>query len=101
MKLLHITFRFEFADAIQRILERHDIDRFVRWPMIEGEDRDGRAYGTKVYPGSVTVVNAQVPDDRVDAVLDDLQDFRAEREAHHHLEALVLPVERRLSDHLE
>ena len=98
MKLVQITFRFEFADAVERILARHDINRFVRWPMIEGEDSDGRAYGTKVYPGSITVINARVPEERVDDLMDDLQEFRMEREAHRHLDAVVLPVERRLAD---
>jgi hypothetical protein len=62
--------------------------------MIEGRDRDGKHYGSQVYPGSVVVVQAQVPAVRVDALLDDLRRFRDAKPAHAHLCALVLPVER-------
>ena len=101
MKLIQISFRFEFSDVIERILDRHEIRDFVRWPMIDGRDCDGKAYGTKVYPGSVTVVNAQVQDEKVDDLMDDLESFRRERKAHRHLQALVLNIEHRLEDECE
>jgi hypothetical protein len=96
MKLLHLTFKFEFWDQIERLLDRHDIGGFVRHAMVAGKDRDGKHYGTKVFPGASTVVQAQVPDDKVDRIMEDLSAFREEKEAHKHLEALILDVERRL-----
>jgi hypothetical protein len=44
----------------------------------------------------VTVVQAQVDSSQLEPLLRDLAAFRDERPAHAHLEALVLPVERRL-----
>ena len=96
MKLLHLTFHFEYADAIDLILERNEIVDYARYSMIEGKDCDGKHFGTQVFPGNVTVIQAQVPDERVDALLGDLEAFRNEKAAHHHLQALILPVERLL-----
>ena len=98
MKLLHVSFHFEYAEIIEQILDRHGVDDYTRYSMIEGKDRDGKHFGTQAFPGSVTVIQAQVPDDRekVDALFRDLQAFREEKDAHRHLQVLLLPVERRL-----
>ncbi len=96
MKLLHISFRFEYLEMIERILDRHELTDFVRYPMIHGRDSDGKHYGSQVFPGNMIVVQAQVPPERIDALLGDLQIFREEKPAHRHLQALVLPVEQRL-----
>ncbi|MFP3982978.1 MAG: PG0541 family transporter-associated protein [Desulfurivibrionaceae bacterium] len=96
MKFLHITFHFEYAEEIEQILDRHEIENYVRYPMQEGRDRDGKKFGTKVFPGSTTVVQAQVPDDGLEGILRDLEAFREKKTAHHHLEALVLPIEQKL-----
>ena len=97
MKLLHLSFRFEFTDRIEVLLDRHNVRHFVRYPMVEGKDRDGKHFGGKVFPGSVSVVQAQVEDEKVEGLLEDLRSFREEKKAHRHVEALILPVERRLS----
>ena len=96
MKLLHLTFHFEYADAIERIFDRHEVRDATRYPMVEGRDRDGKHYGSQVYPGNFTVVHAQLPEEKIDAMFEELRAFRDEKRAHHHLEALILPVERRL-----
>ena len=93
MKLLHLTHRFEFTDRIDDLLQQHDIVRFVRYPMVQGRDRDGRHNGTKVFPGSLTVVQAHVPDDRAEALAEALRKFREQKEAHRHVEGLFLVVE--------
>jgi hypothetical protein len=94
MKFLHLTFHFEFADAIERILEKNAIRNFVRHAMVAGKDIDGRHDGTKVFPGHVTVVQARVPEEKLDAVLEDLETFKKDKKAHGHLEAMIIPVER-------
>jgi len=96
MKLLHLSFHFEYAEFIEPILDRHDIKDYARYSMVEGKDRNGKHFGTQVFPGNVTVIQGEVPDEKVDALFRDLLAFREEKEAHHHLEALILPVERRL-----
>ncbi len=94
MKLLQIIFRFEFSDAIETILDNHDITNFTRYSRTEGKDIDGKHYNTQVYPGSVTIVQAQVKDAQVDALLEELGKWRDASGAHKHLQALVLPVEK-------
>lgn len=96
MKLLHLTFRHEFSDAVERILDRHEITDYVRHPMIQGRDRDGKHAGSKVHPGNITLVQALVEDDRVSNLLETLKGFQEEKPSHAHLRAAVVPVEERL-----
>ncbi len=96
MKLVAITFHFEYTEAIEDILDRHGIADYVRFRMMEGKDAEGKHFGSQVFPGNSSVVHAQVPEDTLDAVLDELRRFRDAKPAHRHLQALVLPIERRL-----
>jgi hypothetical protein len=96
MKFLHITYHFEFSDRIEALLERHAIPNFVRYPMVQGKDSDGKHYGTKVYPGKAEVVQAQVPEEALDGLLHDLKQFKQAETSHRHLTVLVWPVENML-----
>lgn len=96
MKLMHITVHFEYSDAIEAILDHHEIRDYARYSMREGKDRDGKHYGSQVFPGNTTIFQAQVPEEKVDGIFADLKKFRESKPAHRHLEALLLPVERRL-----
>ncbi len=96
MKLLMITCHFEFGQQIVEILDRHELRDYAQFSMIEGRDHHGKHFGSQVFPGNLTALHAQVPEETVDALLDDLKEFRQRREAHRHVQALVLPVERRL-----
>jgi hypothetical protein len=96
MKLLHATFHFEYGDDIEQILDRHGIRDYVRYPMMEGKDFEGKHYGSQVFPGSTSVVQALVEDERTDQVLEDLRRFKEAKASHKHLQAVVLPVERSL-----
>ena len=96
MKFLHITFHFEYSEDIEAILDKHGILDFIRIPMVEAKDRDGKHYGNQVYPGNSSVVQAQVAEEALEDLLADLKTFKEEKESHRHLQALVLPVERRL-----
>ncbi len=96
MKLVAIAFHFEYTQAIEGILDRHGLADYVRFPMIEGKDIEGKHFGSQVFPGNSSVVHAQVPEERLDALFAELARFRDAKPAHRHLQALVLPIERRL-----
>lgn len=93
MKLLHVTVQFQYAEMIEAILDRHEVESYVRYPTVYGRDCDGKHQGSKVFPGNFSVLQALVPDDRLEAVLDQLRSFRGEREAHNHLRAVAVAVE--------
>jgi hypothetical protein len=93
MKFVHITVRFEFSDDIEAILDRHGIGEFVRIPMADARDRDGKHYGNKTFPGNGSVVQALVEDAAVGPLLDDLLEFKERKESHRHLRAVVLGIE--------
>jgi hypothetical protein len=96
MKFVQITYHFEYADTLEDILDDHAIRDYARYSMIEGKDRDGKHFGSQVHPGNVSVIQAQVPEETVHPLLEDLKSFKEGKKAHRHLEALVLPIERRL-----
>ena len=96
MKLVAITFHFEYTEAIAEILDRSGIVDYVRFPMIEGKDVEGKHFGSQVFPGNSSVVHAQVLEENLDALLDELTRFRDAKPAHRHLTALVLPIDRRI-----
>lgn len=97
MKLVQISYHFEFADAVEAILDDLEIANFVRHARVESKDRDGKHYGTKVFPGSGSLVQALVPDDAVDPLLEALTEFREAEDSHRHLTAVVLELEQALS----
>ena len=97
MKLLHITFQNQYTDTIAGILSRHELCEYTVHIRTEGHDRDGKHNGSKAFPGHLAVIHVQTPDDKVDEVFEDLRNFQQESKAHQHLEALVLPVEKRLN----
>lgn len=99
MKFVQIHVHFEYTEIIDAMLDRHGVAESVRYPLMEGKDRDGKHHGTQVFPGNFTIVQAQVPEPRVDALFTDLERFRQAKPAHRHVQALVLPIERRLVEH--
>ena len=101
MKLVHLSFQVQYADPVERLLERHRLKNWVRYGRIAGHDRDGRHDGSQAFPGNVTAVQVLVPDDRLDGLLDDLEDFRNAKRVHRHLVAAVMPVERSLGGDAE
>lgn len=96
MKFMYITFQFQFSENIEEILDKHEIRDYLRVPMVESKDRDGKHFGSQVFPGSSSLIQAQVPEEKVDDIMSELKRFREEKLSHQHLEALVLPVEQRL-----
>ncbi|MFU8816605.1 MAG: hypothetical protein ACNA7W_14750 [Pseudomonadales bacterium] len=98
MKLVQIHVHFEYTAAIDALLDRHAVVEAVCYPSMEGRDRDGKHHGSQIFPGNVTVFQVLLPATAVDALFVDLERFRRHKTAHHHLQALVLPVERRLVD---
>lgn len=93
LKLVQIYYHFEFSDAVEAILDRRRVGHFVRYSKVEGKDRDGRHYGSKVFPGSSAVVQALVADEEVDGLLQALREFKESEDSHRHLTAVVVPVE--------
>ncbi len=96
MKLLQISVHFEYSGAIEAILDRRGVTHYLRFGMIEGKDGEGKHFGSQVYPGSMTLYQAQVPEEQLEAVLEELKTFRERKPAHEHLRALVMPIERQL-----
>ena len=96
MKLVQVIFQFQYTERIEALLRGQGIDFMSIYPLIDGWDADGKHDGSQAFPGHLTVVQAEVPEERLDALFDDLRKFREEKKTHRHLQALVLPVDRRL-----
>ena len=96
MKLVHITFQSQYVDTVERMLLDRGLVAWARHSRTAGRDMEGLHDQSQAFPGSVAVIQVQVPDDAVEEVLEELEEFRRAKRTHHHLEALVLPVERRI-----
>lgn len=96
MKFVHITYRFEYNDAIEQILDQCQVKEFARYSMVEGQTLDGKHYGTQVFPGNLNVVQAQVPEEKLNDLFQQLKQFQQQKSSHQHIQAVVLPVERRI-----
>lgn len=93
MKLLHVTFQFQYADAVEAIVSERGVKDFVHHPRVSGRDRDGAHDGSQAFPGHMASIEALVDDAAMPELLDALRRFRDEKRAHAHLCAVVLPVE--------
>ncbi|MCC5860808.1 MAG: hypothetical protein JJT93_02745 [Gammaproteobacteria bacterium] len=96
MKFVHLSFPFEYMDEIEALLDQHAIRNYARYPRVHGRDPRGKHFGTQVFPGNFTVVQALVEDEALPALMNALRAFRDAREAHRGTEAVVLPIEERL-----
>jgi hypothetical protein len=96
MKLVIVSVHFEYTDAIEAIIDRHGPQHYLVYPRIEGLDSEGFHEGSQVHPGNLAAIHVRLADHTVSPLLDDLEIFRREKKAHHHLEAMVLPIERHL-----
>lgn len=96
MKLLHITFQSQYIASLESLLLDHGLTAWARHSRAAGRDVEGLHDQSQAFPGSVAVIQVQVPDELLDEVLDDIEEFRLAKGTHRHLEAVVLPVERRL-----
>ena len=96
MKLVFISFHFEYTEEIEAILDRNDIRDFVRYPMLESKDIDGKHFGSQIFPGNSSVVQALVDEERLPALRKELKAFWEAKDSHRHLQAFVLPIEANL-----
>ncbi len=96
MKFIHISFHFEYGGVIEKILDSNEVKDYVRYPMIESKDCDGKHFGTQVYPGNASVIQAMVEEEKIEKLFAELEDFKTEKKSHHHLRAVVLPLEREI-----
>lgn len=96
MKLVQIHFHFEFEEQIEGILDDSQIEHYARYSMVEGRNCQGKHHGTKVFPGSMTVMQIMVTGEQVEDLLKRLKAFRDQEKTHQHLEVYVLPIERHL-----
>lgn len=101
MKLLHLTFQFQYTDMIEALLAKHRVMDYVFYPRIAGRDSDGKHTNSQAFPGHMTAVHAFVAEETVAPLLGDLNKFRQEKAAHRHLRAAILPVEQTAPDSVD
>lgn len=98
MKFIQVTYRFEYNDAIEEILDKCQVRDFARYSMMEGKTCDGKHFGTQVFPGNLSIVQAVVSEDYLDVLFEMLNEFRNKKPAHRHIQAFVLPIEKSLGE---
>jgi nitrogen regulatory protein PII-like uncharacterized protein len=94
MKFVHISVHFEYGKAIEEILDARGVGDYVRYSMIESKDIEGKHFGTQVFPGNASVIQALVDEEVVEDLFEELEKFRKKKMSRHHLRAVVLPIEK-------
>lgn len=94
MKFVHMSFHFEYEQPMEELLDKCEVEDYVRYPMIDSKDCDGKHYGDQVHPGNASVIQAQVAEEKIDELFKKLEEFKNKKKSHHHLKAVVLPTDR-------
>lgn len=92
MKLVIITYRFEYQDRVEAMLRRAGVRDFLLIARAQGGDADGLHYGSQVHPGHLSQVQAQAEDQAARELLRLVGEFKQEKQAHRHVTALCLEV---------
>lgn len=92
MKLVMLSVHAEYVDIIESIIDKHEAPHYFVYPRIEGRDSKGFHEGSQVHPGNLAALHVRVADETVSPLLDDLRQFREEKKAHDHLEAIVINI---------
>ncbi len=82
MKFLQLTFRFEYREFMETILDRHSVDKYACYPLMEGKDIEGKLHGSKVFPGNMTIIQAEVDERSVEELFKSLRKFKEEKQSH-------------------
>lgn len=93
MKLVQIHVHDAYGLAIEALLESHGVRDLARHRRVPGRDRQAPRHDTRIFPGSLSVVQALVAASSVDSLMRDLQQFRQQHPAHEHLQAMVIDVQ--------
>lgn len=91
---MHISFHFEYERAIEEILDKYEVNDYVRYSMIDSKDIEGKHFGTQVFPGNASVVQALVEEEKIDGLCADLKEFKNKKMSRHHIRVIVFPVEK-------
>ncbi len=94
MKFVHISVHFEYGKAMVEILDSHGVCDYVRYSMIESKDIEGKHFGTQVFPGNASVIQALVKEDVIEELFKELKEFKNKKMSRHHLRAVVFPIEK-------
>jgi nitrogen regulatory protein PII len=82
MKSVFIAYNQALTEAVNSILDRHQIRGYTKWADVQGRGTDGGEphFGNHTWPAMNSVILAIVEDERVEPVLASLKKLNAKAE---------------------
>ncbi len=93
MKMMIIICPESRREDIRAVLDRHEVHRFSEMKDVTGEGTTGKHMGTRLWPGSSSLIFTVLPDEKTSELLDALKTCTRELYPGEGLRAFVLPVE--------
>lgn len=93
MKMMIIICPESRREDIRALLGRHEVHTFSEMKNVTGEGETGRRLGTRLWPGTSTLIFAVLDDEKTDEMLAALKTCARELYPGEGLRAFVLPVE--------
>jgi hypothetical protein len=94
MKMVFMSFFEGKTDEIMELLKSEKIENYVRWDEIKGQSAGFRPrMGNDVWPGNNGAVQFPLEDDRLDSMMEKIEEFNKEAE-YEGLSAFVFDIAR-------
>jgi nitrogen regulatory protein PII len=82
MKAVFIAYNQALTEAVNSILDRHQIRGYTKWADVQGRGTDGGEphFGDHTWPAMNSTILAVTDDERVESLLESLQKLNAKAE---------------------
>ena len=81
MKMVFISFFEGKTDEVLELLESEHVESYTHWPKTQGKAAGFRPrMGTQVWPGNNSTVLFPIEDDRLDSLMEKVEQFNQETE---------------------
>jgi len=95
VKMVLIVYEAGIDEDLQSVFERLDVPGWTKLTGATGTGRHGNRFGTQIWPGTNNLLMMALPEDRVDSVIEVLNELKASYLKPPALQVFVLPTETR------
>lgn len=95
MKMVLIVYEAGIDEDLQSVIDRLDVPGWTKLTGATGTGRHGNRFGTQIWPGTNNLLMMALSDDRVDAVIAEMNELKASYLKPPALEVFILAAEMR------
>jgi hypothetical protein len=95
VKMVLIVYEAGIDEDLQSVIERLGVPGWTKLTGATGTGRHGNRFGTQIWPGTNNLLMMALPEDRVDSVIEVLNELKTSYLKPPALQVFVLPTETR------